>query len=104
MNALYNNMHPYVLGYAAKEAKDIKFYGDKAFISLVYVANCGRYILVPFTMEDKGRFGAHAHAFLLGLARMAIKVRRHNRPLCMDSFGGILKGAKVTPVSPWIHN
>ena len=43
-------------------------------------------------MEVGGRLGAHGHAFLVELARKAMKAGMHNRTFWLDSAGCLAKG------------
>ena len=47
-------------GYAAKQAEDMKFLDDMALCQPISAVNGGPHILVPFSIEDGGRMGAHA--------------------------------------------
>jgi hypothetical protein len=76
-------------------------YADKPSVSLVSVAHDGKHVLVPFAMEDSGRLGNHAHAFLLDLALVVVRVVRYNRPVRLDSAGGTFKGEEVVQAS-WV--
>jgi hypothetical protein len=49
-----------ILGYAAKQAEDMKFLADKRSLQPISAINGGPHILVPFAIEDGGRLGAHA--------------------------------------------
>ena len=61
-----------VPGYAAKLVEDRKFYADKASERHVARIHGGRHTLIPFAVDDGGRLGAHAHAFLHTLAEQAV--------------------------------
>ena len=61
-----------VPGFAAKQAEDRKFLADKTSTQPISVVHGGPHILVPFTIEDGGRLGAHAQALLRSLATMAL--------------------------------
>jgi hypothetical protein len=50
-----------ILGYAAKQVEDMKFYADKTTSERpVARIHGGLHTLVPFAVEDGGRLGAHA--------------------------------------------
>ena len=68
-----------VPGYAAKLVEDRKFYADKALEWRVARIHGGRHTRIPFAVEDGGRLGAHAHAFLHTLAEWAVRQGRRSR-------------------------
>ena len=59
--------------YAAKLVEDRKFYADKTSERPVARIYGGRHTLIPFAVEDGGRLGAHAHAFLHTLAERVVR-------------------------------
>jgi hypothetical protein len=64
MTAMYRNTVlekvATVLGYAAKQAKDMKFLADITSRHPIFVTLGGPHILVPFAIEDGGRLRANA--------------------------------------------
>jgi hypothetical protein len=60
-------------GYAAKLVEDKKFYADKTSYRPVVRIHGGLHTLVPFAVEDGGRLGAHAQAFLRSLVERAVR-------------------------------
>jgi len=68
-------------GYAAKQAEDMKFLADKNYRQPIAASNGGHHVLVPFAMEDEGRLGAHAHALLRALAKLALAKGRIPYPM-----------------------
>ncbi len=67
-------------GYVAKRVEDRKFYADKSSERPVARIHGGLHTLVPFAVEDGGRLGAHAQAFLRILAERAVRQGRRSRP------------------------
>ena len=63
-------------GYAAKQAEDKKLYADMSYAQPVAYIHGGPHVLVPFALEDGGRLGANAQAFLRFFATLAIEIRR----------------------------
>ena len=63
-------------GYAAKLVEDKKFYADKISERPTAKIHGGRHTLVPFAVEDGGKLGAHAQAFLRSLAERAVRQGR----------------------------
>ena len=63
----------------------------------------GHHVLVPFVMEAGGRLGAHGHAFLMELARKAMKAGMHNRTFWLDSAGCLAKGEIAFRVALWVQ-
>ena len=61
-----------ILGYAAKQAEDKKFFADRTSSQPIASYNGGLPVLVPFAMEDGGRLGAHVQALLRALALAAL--------------------------------
>ena len=59
-------------GYTAKQVEDIKLYADKSSERPVARIHGGLHTLAPFAVEDGGRLGAHAQAFLRSLAKMVV--------------------------------
>ncbi len=51
-------------GNAAKHAEDRKPLVDKSSVELIAAIHGGPHVLVPFAIEDGGRLGAHALAYL----------------------------------------
>jgi hypothetical protein len=68
------------------------FNGDMCSVAPGSVVHGCCHVLAPFTMEDGRRRGAHAQAFLFGLACMAMQNGMHSRPLHLDLAGGIARG------------
>ena len=66
-------------GYAAKLVKDKKFYADKTSKRPVARIHGGMHTLISFAVEDGGRLGAHAHAFLRSLANRVVRQGRRSR-------------------------
>ena len=92
-----------VHGYAAKLVEDRKFYADKASEQPVARIHGGRHTLVPFAVEDGGRLGAHAHAFLHTLAERAVRQGRRSRAQLRDLGGNVLRSDGATQVSLWVQ-
>ena len=90
-------------GYAAKLVEDRKFYADKTSERPVARIHGGLHTLVPFAVEDGGRLGAHAQAFLRTLAERAVSQGRRSRPALCDPSGTILRGDGATQVSLWVQ-
>jgi len=63
----------------------------------------GGHVLVPFAMEDGGRLGAHAHAFLTNFARRVVQESRQSLPWRLDSTRELTKGDAATQVSLLVH-
>ena len=97
-------------GHAAKLAEDRKFDADKASVTPVSSVFGGDHVLVPFAMEDGGRFGAHALAlaFLRSLAEHAVSQGVFCAP---DSFASLKPAMQVSlwvqrwqqRLSAWLH-
>jgi len=68
-----------VPGYAAKLVEDRKFYADKVSERHVARIHGGLHTLIPFAVENGGRLGAHAQAFLHMLAERAVRQGRRSR-------------------------
>ncbi len=90
-------------GYAAKQVEDRKFYADKTSDRPVARIHGGLHTLVPFAVEDGGRLGAHAQAFLRSLAERAVRQGRWSRPPMRDPSGMIGRGDGATQVSLWVQ-
>ena len=90
-------------GYAAKLVEDRKFYADKTSGRPVARIHGGLHTLVPFAVEDGGRLGAHAHAFLRALAERAVEQGRMSRPPVRDPSGSVVRGDGATQVSLWVQ-
>ncbi len=90
-------------GYAAKLAEDRKFYADKTSERPVARPHGGLHTLVPFAVEDGGRLGAHAQAFLRALAERAVAQGRMSRPPLRDPSGCVVRGDGATQVSLWVQ-
>ena len=90
-------------GYAAKLAEDRKFYADKTSERPVAKIHGGLHTLVPFAVEDGGRLGAHAQAFLRALAERAVGQGRRSRPPLRDLTGSVVRGDGATQVSLWVQ-
>jgi hypothetical protein len=54
------------------QAEDTKFLANKTSTQPIAASNGDHHVLVPFTMEDGGRLGDHAQAFLKALATSAL--------------------------------
>ena len=95
-------------GHAAKLAEDRKFDADKAAATPVSSVFGGDHVLVPFAMEDGGRLGAHALAFLRSLAEHAVSQGVFCAP---DSFASLKPAMHVSlwvqrwqqRLSAWLH-
>jgi hypothetical protein len=90
-------------GYAAKLVEDRKFYADKTSERPVAKIHGGLHTLVPFAVEDGGRLGAHAQAFLRALAERAVEQGRRSRPPLRDPTGSVVRGDGATQVSLWVQ-
>ncbi len=89
-------------GFAAKLVEDMKFYADKTSKRPVARIHGGLHTLVPFAVEDGGRLGAHAQAFLRALAERAVRHGRRSRPPLCDPSGTIVRIDGATQVSLWV--
>ena len=87
-----------VLGYAAKQAEDRKFYTDKSSVEPVASIHGGPHVLVPFALEDGGRLGAHAQALLRSFATLAIEKGRRPPRAYRDS-----SSSAPTLASLWVQ-
>ena len=81
-----------VPGYAAKLVENKKFYADKASERPVARIHGGLHTLIPFAVEDGGRLGAHAQAFLHTLAERAVRLGRRSRAQLRDPGGDVSRG------------
>ena len=90
-------------GYAAKLVEDRKFYADRTSERPVARIYGGLHTLVPFAVEDGGRLGAHAQAFLRTLAERAVRHGRRSRPQMRDPSGTVVRGDGATQVSLWVQ-
>ena len=63
----------------------------------------GLHTLVPFAVEDGGRLGAHAQAFLRSLAERAVRQGRRSRPAMRDPSGAVVRSDGATQVSLWVQ-
>ena len=86
-----------VPSHAAKLAEDRKFATDKVSCTPVSSVHGGDHVLVPFSMEDGGRFGAHALALLKILAERAVSSH------LFVSGTGELPGPPAMQVSLWVQ-
>ena len=59
--------------------------------------------MVSFAVEDGGRLGAHAHAFLRSLAERAVRQGRRSRAQARGPGGMVLRSDGVTQVSLWVR-
>ena len=78
------------------------FYVEKSSERPVARIHGGLHTLVPFAVEDGGRLGAHAQAFLRTLAERTIRQGRKSRPSSLDPSGIVVHGAGATHMSLWI--
>jgi len=78
-------------GYAAKLVEARKLYADKISERPAAKINGGRYTLVRFAVENGGRLGAHAHAFLRSLAERADCQGRRSRAQTRDPGGTVFR-------------
>jgi len=90
-------------GYAAKLVEDRKFYADKVAERPVARIHGGMHTLIPFAVEDGGRLGAHAQAFLRSLAERAVRQGRRSRPAMRDPSGAVVRSDGATQVSLWVQ-
>ena len=74
-------------GYATKLVEDNKFSADKISEQPAAMIHGGRHTLVPFAVEDGGRLGAHAQAFLRSLAELALRQGRRSRAQARGPVG-----------------
>jgi hypothetical protein len=88
-----------VPGYAAKLVEDRKFYAEKTSERHVARIHGGLHTLIPFAVEDGGRLGAHAQAFLRTLAERAVRQGRRSRAQLRDPGGNVLRSDGATQVS-----
>jgi hypothetical protein len=71
-----------ILGYAAKQAEDIKFLANRTSRQPIALRMArGHHVLVPFAIEDGGRLGAHAQALLRTLATTALAHKGKTPPV-----------------------
>ena len=61
-----------------------------------------RYRTVTVTVEDGGRRGAHAHAFLCTLVERAVRQGRRSRAPAREPSGTILRSDGAAKVSFWV--
>jgi hypothetical protein len=87
-----------VPGFVAKQAEDRKFYAYKSSTDPVASINGGPHVLVPFSLEDGGRLGAHAQALLRSFATIATEKGRRPPLSYRDS-----SAPAPTLVSLWAH-
>ena len=90
-------------GYAAKLVEDRKFYADEVSERPVAKIHGGRHTLVPFAVEDGGRLGAHAQAFLRSLVERAVRQGRRSRAQTRGPGKTVLMSDGATQVSLWVH-
>ena len=57
--------------------------------------------MVPFAIEDCGRLGAHAQAFLRTLVERVVRQGRRSRAPLRDPSRSVLRSDGVTMVSLW---
>ena len=87
-------------GYAVKLMEDRKFYADKTSARHIAKIHGGMmHTLLPFAVEDGGRLGAHAHAFLRSLAERVVRQGRGSRFPARDPIGNILRSDWASQVS-----
>jgi len=92
-----------ILGYAAKLMEDKKFFADKISERPAAMIQGGRHTLVPFAVEDGGRLGAYAHAFLRSLAERIVRQGRRSCAQARNPGGMVLRSDGATQVSLWIQ-
>ena len=68
-----------VPGFAAKAREDAKLDEDFRSASPVSQVHGGRHRLVPFVLEEGGRFGDHALAILLEIAELGAQTGKLNK-------------------------
>ncbi len=90
-----------VPGYAAKLVEDMKFYTDKTSERHVARIHGELHIMIIFAVEDGGRLGARAQAFLHTLAERAVRQDRRSRAQLRDPGGNVLRNDGATHVSMW---
>jgi len=88
-----------VTEYAAKLVEDRKFYADKTSERHVARIHGGLHTLIPFAVEDGGRLGAHAQAFLCTLAERAVRQGWRSRAQLRGPGGNVLRSDGATQVS-----
>jgi len=93
-----------ISGYAAKLVEDTNFTPTRPQNgslpgSVVGCTLCS-YL---FALEDGGRLGAHAHAFLRSLAGRVFHHGRRSRSPACDPSGNILRSDGATHVSLWVQ-
>ena len=76
-----------------------KFYADKTSERPDAKIHGGKHTLVPFAIEDGGRLGAHAQAFLRTLAERVARQGRRSRAPSRDPSGSVLRSEGATQVS-----
>jgi len=81
----------------------MKFYADKTSEWPVAMIHGGEHTLVSFAIEDGGRMGAHAHAFIGTLAERDVQPGRRSRALARDPGGSVLRSDGATQVSLWVQ-
>jgi hypothetical protein len=86
-------------GYATKLVEVRKFYADNTSEWHVARIHGGKHTFVPFAIEDGGRLGAHAHAFLRTLAERAVRQGQRSRAPLRDPSGTVLLSDGATQVS-----
>jgi len=92
-----------IAGFAAKLVEDRKFYADKTSERPVARIHARKHTLVPFAVEDGGRLGAHAQAFLRTLAERVVQHGRRSRAPSRDPSGMVLRIDGATHVSLWVQ-
>ena len=83
--------------------EDRKFYADKTSERPVAKIHGGLHTLVLFAVEDGGRLGAHAQAFLCTLAERAIRQGRRSHAQLRDPGRDVLRNDGATQVSLWVQ-
>ncbi len=87
----------------AKLVEDKKLYTDMTTERPEARIHGGLHTLVPFAVEDGGRLGAHAQAFLRTLAERAVRQGRRSRLPVYDPSGAVGRGDGATQVSLWVQ-
>ena len=83
----------------AKQVENRKLYAGKSSERPVARVHGGLHTLVPFAVEDGGRLGAPAQAFLRSLAERVVCQGRRCRPSALDPSGNVVRGDGATQVS-----
>jgi hypothetical protein len=90
-------------GFVAKFVEDRKLYADKTSERAVAKIHGGKHTLVSFAIEDGGRLGTHAQAFLRRLVERVVRQGRRRRAPSRDLSGIVLNSDEATQISLWVQ-